>query len=674
MRYTYSRWNNTQDGVDLDADDLMEALSDDLMSEGDVASALQRVARSGLQYDGEHTPGVQNLLQQLRAERQRELERYDLDAIMRDIERQIEDVVQTEREGIKRRLSDARLQDPDSEVLAMLESIAQRKQTFLDGLPPGVGPQIASLADYEFLDDLARSQFDGLLDRLGQQVLQRHFRTMQQSLQSLTAQGSDNLASMLHGLNDLLAAKAEGGNPDFQQFRESHGRLFPGAESLDDLVQHILDQNAHTESLLQSMSPEMRKSLEETMQSVLHDPNLREELGRMAELLERIAPQPTHRATYPFSGDQMLSLEEALELMRRMQALDELEGVMTGVLDTGDLDLLDVDDVTRLLGDAAGQAADRLKGLTSALESAGYIERRDGALDLTARGIRRIGQKAVQDIFRQLRGDVFGNHPVPVTGVGGDRSDETKRYEFGDAFLLDMHDTLMNALRREGAGSPIRIDVDDFEVYRTEYQTRSATVLMLDMSRSMPLRGCFVAAKKMAFALNSLIRMQFPRDRLHVIGFSDFAREIEPESLHHITWGDYVYGTNMQHGFMLARRLLGREKNGNKQIILITDGEPTAHFEGERVHFAYPPTFRTFQETLREVKRCTREGIVINTFMLERSHYLAEFVNQMTQINRGRAFFATPERLGDYVLVDYVANKRRQAAKLRLTGTELRSM
>jgi uncharacterized protein with von Willebrand factor type A (vWA) domain len=182
---------------------------------------------------------------------------------------------------------------------------------------------------------------------------------------------------------------------------------------------------------------------------------------------------------------------------------------------------------------------------------------------------------------------------------------------------------------------------------------------MLDMSRSMPLRGCLVAAKKVALALNSLIRTQFPRDRLYIIGFSDFARELQPEDLHRMTWSDYVYGTNMQHGFLVSRRLLGRHKAGNKQIILITDGEPTAHFEGDRVHFAYPPTARTFQETLREVKRCTQEGIVINTFMLERSHYLADFVNQMTRINRGRAFFATPERLGDYVLVDYVAGRTR---------------
>jgi uncharacterized protein with von Willebrand factor type A (vWA) domain len=242
--------------------------------------------------------------------------------------------------------------------------------------------------------------------------------------------------------------------------------------------------------------------------------------------------------------------------------------------------------------------------------------------------------------------------------VVGDRTDESKPYSFGDPFLLDLQATLMNAALRQGGGSPLHLAVQDFEVYRTEYLTRSSTVLLLDMSRSMPLRGCFIAARKVALALNSLIRTQFPRDHLYIVGFSDYARQVRPETLHQLTWGEYVYGTNIQHGLMVARRLLGRHKVANKQIILITDGEPTAHFEGDRVQFSYPPTPRTFQETLREVKRCTQEGIIINTFMLERSHYLADFVKQMTHVNRGRAFFVPPDRLGDYILVDYVASRR----------------
>ena len=240
--------------------------------------------------------------------------------------------------------------------------------------------------------------------------------------------------------------------------------------------------------------------------------------------------------------------------------------------------------------------------------------------------------------------------------------DEAKPYEFGDAFHLDLQRTLMNAVFREGPGTPVQLAPSDFEVFRTELRTEAASVLMVDMSRSMILRGCFAAAKKVAMALDSLIRGQFPNDRLYILTFSDYARMIPSELLPSTTWDEYVYGTNMQHGFQLARQLLGRHKGANKQIIMITDGEPTAHLEGGIAHFAYPPTYRTIQETLKEVGRCSRERIVINTFMLERSRYLLDFVNQMTKINKGRAFFSTPDQLGQYILVDYVASKRKRVS------------
>jgi uncharacterized protein with von Willebrand factor type A (vWA) domain len=214
-------------------------------------------------------------------------------------------------------------------------------------------------------------------------------------------------------------------------------------------------------------------------------------------------------------------------------------------------------------------------------------------------------------------------------------------------------------VERNGAGVPVRLAPDDFEVARTETQTQAATVLMLDMSRSMIFNGCFLPAKKVAMALNALIRGQFPRDSLYIVGFSLYAREFTAAQLPHLAPGEWSVGTNMHAGFLLARQLLARHKGGNKQVIMITDGEPTAHLEGSEPEFAYPPTRRTLQETLKEVQRCTRDGITINTFMLEQSHALTAFVEQMTRINRGRAFFATSDRLGEYVLVDFVRSKRR---------------
>jgi uncharacterized protein with von Willebrand factor type A (vWA) domain len=348
-----------------------------------------------------------------------------------------------------------------------------------------------------------------------------------------------------------------------------------------------------------------------------------------------------------------------MDLMKELQDLDQLERQLKRANSAQDLENIDAEDIERLLGPEARDSIDQLRQILKVLEEAGYIQRGNRGWELSARGMRKIGQKALEDIFKKLKRDTFGKHAVEQNGSGGERTHESKPYAFGDAFHLDLRQTLMNSLVREGPGTPVRLQPNDFEVYRTELTTTSSTVLMVDMSRSMILRGCFQAAKKVALALDSLIRGQFPRDNLYFVAFSDYAREINPDDLPGVEWDESVYGTNMHHAFMLARRLLSRHKGSNKQIIMITDGEPTAHLEGVRAIFSYPPSYRTITETLKEVSRCSRDRIVINTFMLERGYYLIDFINQMTKINRGRAFFATPDRLGEYVLVDYVANKRK---------------
>jgi uncharacterized protein with von Willebrand factor type A (vWA) domain len=347
--------------------------------------------------------------------------------------------------------------------------------------------------------------------------------------------------------------------------------------------------------------------------------------------------------------------------------MDALEDALGEVDGAGDLAGLDRDQVRELLGEDSVKDLAALDELARQLEEAGYLTRRGDRLELTPRGSRRIGQKVLDDLFARLSRDAFGGHRIDRAGRGGEREESTKRYEFGDPFHLDIRGTIENALRRPenapGAGfrtdRGVNLSAADFEVFRTEQLTRTSTVLLVDMSRSMLLRGCFLAAKKVAVALDTLIRTQFPHDDLSVIGFAYYARELRSESLAELTWHGYEYGTNLQHGLMLARQILARQRGGTRQIVVITDGEPTAHFENGQVEFSYPPTRRTIQETLREVQRCTRDGITINTFMLERSRALAEFVALITRMNRGRAFYATPEHLGEYVLVDFVAGRTR---------------
>jgi uncharacterized protein with von Willebrand factor type A (vWA) domain len=502
-----------------------------------------------------------------------------------------------------------------------------------------------------------------LMQSLQQQMLQPFMQGLQRSMQSMTPQDMARMREMLRDLNRMLRERADGNEPDFQAFKDKWGQQFPGVESLDQLLEQLGNQAAQLQSLMDSMSPGQRRQLQDMMQSLfMKDERLEAEMAQLAMNLAELMPIDEMARRYDFHGDREVTLREAMKLMEELQKMDELERQLRRVRDPKDLEGLDPAEVERLLGDKAARELEKLQELTKKLEEAGYLDRQGDKLELTARALRKIGDKALRDIFAHLKRDRFGRHAVERRGAGGDRTDDAKPYEFGDPFLLDLKETLMNAVERQGPGTPLRLTPSDFEVFRTELSTQAATVVMLDMSRSMIFNGCFLAAKKVTLALNALIRGQFPRDQLHIMGFSLYAREFRAEQLPGLHSSEWSVGTNMHAGFQLARRLLGRQKGGNKQIIMVTDGEPTAHMEGLEAEFAYPPTRRTIQETLKEVQRCTREGITINTFMLERSEMLMAFVEQMARINRGRAFFATPERLGEYVLVDYVGSKRRKSA------------
>jgi uncharacterized protein with von Willebrand factor type A (vWA) domain len=651
-QFRYSRWDGSQNLDLLDADDVLDALSDDLMSYGDLNAALQRLYRWG----AGDMPGLEQLLRQLRERRERELSRYDLDSTVEAIREQLQDVIDTERTGIDRKVGEA-----PPERRKLMEKLAKQRRNQLDRIPDDLGGRMKGLRQYEFMDEGAREKFERLLQQMQQQMLEQMFQGLKQSIQSMSREDLGLVREMVRDLNRMLEQRRQGldTSASFHDFMQKYGQMFPpGIQTLDQLLEHLQRQMAQMQSLMQSLSPQARDELRRMMDELLQDDSLRLELARLGAMMQQLMPPSELTERYPFFGDDPLSMQEAMGLMERLQRMDRLESQ----LERGSFRLDDVDRslLEQTLGPDARQQLDRMRQMTEVLEKAGYVERRDRRMELTPRGMRRIGQGALREIFDQLKKARLGQHQMRSNGQGIEQGDEVKDYEYGDPFLLDLNETLFNALQREGRGLPVRIEPRDFAVRRTEHSTQASTVLMIDMSRSMFLRGCFLAAKKVAIALDSLIRSQFPRDSLYVVGFSNYAVELKPQSLPAITLNDYVYGTNMQHGFQLARSLLSRHR-GNRQVIMVTDGEPTAHLdENGRTYFAYPPTFRTIQETLREVRRCTRDRIVINTFMLERGPYLTEFVNQMTRINKGRAFFVSPERLGEYVLVDYVSGKQRR--------------
>src|SRR5438477_223050 len=398
MLFRYSRWDGTQNLSDLDADDLLAAMSDDLMSDGDLWSALRRMFQRGTQDpQGQRMPGIQDLLDRLRKRRQEQLNRYDLGSALDDI-------------------------------------------------------------------------------------------------------------------NRMLRQRAEGDEPDFDAFKEKWGQNFPNVESLDELLDQIARQTARMQSLMESMSPEQRRQLQEMMSSLfMKDERLEAEMAQFAMHLDELGVTEELRRRYDFRGDDELTMREAMKLMDEMQEMEQLESQLRRAQTPNDLEKIDPAEVERLLGEESARDLERLREIAKKLEEAGYLERKGDRLELTARAIRKLGDKALRDIFAHLKRDRFGRHAVERRGAGGDPTDEAKRYEFGDPFLLDLKETLMNAVERNGAGTPLRLTPEDFEVFRTELSTQASTVVMLDMSRSMINNGYFLPAKKVALALTALIRGQFPR-------------------------------------------------------------------------------------------------------------------------------------------------------------------
>jgi len=660
-RFRYSRWDGTQKGFAFGADDVMSEITDDLLYHGDLNAALRRMMQQGMRNpDGDRMQGVREMLENLRRRRKDELERYDLGGVYDDIAQELREVVETEREAIEDRLDDVAGSGDERQQELTRQSMAERNMQ-LDMLPRDLAGQVRGLENYDFVSEQAAQRFEELVDQLRQQVVQSQFNQMAGAMQDIRPEDMARMKDMMSALNELLEARNRGEDTQqgFEKFMEEFGDFFPeNPQDLDELLELMARRMAAMQAMLNSMTPEQRQQLQELSNQLLEDMDLRWQMDQLAQNLQAAFPDAGWERSYDFSGQDPLDMMSASQVMQDLGDLDDLENLLRNASNPGALAEVDIERARELLGDDAAQSLENMARVARMLEEAGLIENREGKLELTPRGLRRLGQNALAELFRKLRVDQVGQHQIEKSGWGHEREYATKPYEFGDQFNLDINQTVRNAIRRVGTGTPVRLTPDDFEVERTESMVRQSTVLMLDLSMSMPMRDNFLPAKKVAMALHQLISSAYPRDYLGLVGFSSVAREFKASELPEVSW-DYVYGTNMQHGMAIARRLLARQ-SGSKQIIMITDGEPTAHTEDDGTpYFAYPPEPETIRRTLQEVARCTRDGIVINTFMLDATSYLKAFIERVAEMNRGRAFFTTPETLGDYVLVDFIEQKKR---------------
>jgi uncharacterized protein with von Willebrand factor type A (vWA) domain len=663
-QWQYRRWDGTQRGFEDEVDSLFSELADDLLYHGDPDAALRRLLTSGFRRpDGEQVQGLRELMERLRRRRQEELERGDLGGAFHEIAQELDNVVSEERAGL-RALADEAQHSGDERRQQVTDEVVAERNVELDLLPNDLAGKVRGLQQYDFVSSEAREHFEQLLERLREEIAKSWFDQMSDALSNPDPAQLERVRQMLDALNRMIEQRQQGEelDPSFESFMEQFGDFFPGnPQTLDELLEQFAAQMAAVQSVLESMTPEQRAQLQALADSLFEDLDLRWQVDRLAENLRQAVPGAGWGRRYRFSGTDPMGLADAAASARRLGEMDQLEQFLRSASSPGALAEVDLEQVAKYLGDDGARSMERLARLARELEEAGLIEQREGRYELTALGIRRIGQRALSDLFSRLAKDRLGGHVNTVMGTGHEPEGQTKPYEFGDPFTLDIQRTVHNAVCRAGAGTPVVLDPDDFEIARTEHLTRASTVLMVDLSLSMPMRDNFLAAKKVAIALHTLISTRFPRDFLGLVGFSEVAREIKAQELPEVSW-DFVYGTNMQHGLMLARRMLAH-RAGTKQIIMITDGEPTAHLVPDAtgsydVEFSYPPTAETLRVTLAEVVRCTRAGITINTFMLDANRSLQGFVEQMTKLNRGRAFFTTPETLGDYVLVDFLQHRR----------------
>ncbi len=640
MRFRYSRWDGTQDplGPDLSAGDLLDAMSEDLLSGQGADRALSRLLRQGMQ--GRFT-GMDALRARLREARRRERERLNLEGPLQEIQQRLDDILQTERRTLSFQAGDD----------------ARLREQFLDSLPPHPAGQIKELKDYRFVDLQAQRKFDELMEWLKDQVLGSYFRSMAEGMRNVSPEQLQRFKDMLAVLGDMIEARERGDQYDFNRFMQRYGDLFPdNPQTLDELLEQMARRMAALSRLLASLSPEQRAELEALAREMLQDMDLAFQVDRLAGALSGMFPEMPWEEPALAGGDDAMPMQATVDALERLSDYEELDRAMRADYAGASLEDVDEERLHRTLGEDSVRDLRRLREIERALERAGLVTRTGGRLQVTPKGARKLGERALVRLFDQLKRDREGAHDARQEGGQAEPTGATRPWRFGDTGAIAVQKTVFNALVREGPSPRPRLQPQDFELVEAETRTESATALLLDLSFSMPLRGHWVPAKRMALALHALIEGRYPHDTLYLIGFSDYARRMRPEDLAGAGW-ERVYGTNMQHAFNLAGRLLSDHRRATKQVIMVTDGEPTAHLEHGVAEFNWPPIPETIQRTLTEAMRLARAGVTINVFMLEQTPGLTRFMERLARLTSGRVFFTAGEGLGEFVIRDYVSRR-----------------
>ena len=646
--YRYGSWSGGRDPLEppYDVASALDQIGEQVLDGASPRQALRDLLRKGA--DG--LRGLDDLRRQV-AKRQRQArQKGQLDGTLQEVRELLEQALEAERRELFPDPSDA----------------ARMRELELDTLPDDTARAVQALKPYDWRSQEAREAYEAIDDLLRREVLDSQFKGMKQALEQATPEAMQAVKDMLADLNAMLEADARGEHTQeqFEQFMAQHGEFFPSQpETLEELVDDLARRAAAQQRLMDSLTPQQRQELGELVQGAM-DLDLQAQMAQLGDALRGARPDlpwgKGQRGRERMRGEQGMGMGDATTALEELADLDDLESALGQDYPGASLDDVDEAAVQRALGRGAVDDVAALRRIERELLEQGYLVRDgQGRLELSPRAVRRVGASALRKVFSKLEAGGRGGHDVRDAGAAGETTGASRAWQFGDEQPLDVVRTVRNAVLRAGrSDTGVRLHVEDFEVVETERRTSAAVALLVDLSFSMELRGTWGTAKQTALALHSLVTTKYPQDAIEIIGFSDYAQVLTPERLAGLD-AQRVQGTNLQHALVLAGRHLGKHPDSEPVVLVVTDGEPTAHLtRSGYAEFCWPPLPETLELTMAEVERVTRRGATINVFMLDDEPRLVEFVEHLAARNGGRVFSPDAERLGEYVVSDYLRARR----------------
>ena len=637
----------------VDLSEALDAIGQDVMAGYSPERAMREFLRRG----GTDQAGLDELARRVAEKRREILQRNGLDGTMREVRELLDTAVLAERGQLAR---DITMDDGDRAF----------RELMLDNLPTSTPAAVGELATYDWQSSEAREAYEQIKDLLGRELLDQRFAGMKEALEGATEEDRQAVSEMLSDLNDLLEKHAAGGVTDdeFRDFMDKHGDFFPEQPTdMDELLDSLAQRAAAAQRMLNSMSPEQRQELMELSQQAFGSPQLMEQLARMDANLQALRPGEDWSGSESFEGDQGMGLGDGTGALQDLAQLDALADQLAQSHHGARMDDVDLEALSRQLGPEAAVSARALQELEQALRDSGYLKRgSDGELRLSPKAMRQLGKALLRDVADRMSGRA-GARETRTTGLAGEPSGASRRWEFGDTEPWDVPRTITNAVLRgqplvERRGTSVskprvRIQVDDIEVVETEARTQAAVALLVDTSFSMAMDGRWVPMKRTALALHQLVRSRFRGDDLQLIAFGRHAQVMEIEQLTGLD-ARWDKGTNLHHGLLLANRFFRKHPNAQPVLLVVTDGEPTAHLEPDgEVWFSYPPHPLTIAHSVRELDAAARLGAQTTFFRLGEDPGLARFIDSMARRVDGRMVSPELDDLGAAVVGSYLGSR-----------------